>query len=276
MSTASAVFWTAAALVLAGCGGGAAANGLDDPPATPDTPTQAPPRLLLTFDDNPPGAVRKPVLANKGTATAVVDLVSVGTRTVSFAADGADGSALVLPSYTGQRSGPFAAVRVVADGNDWLSPGESGFSFGADVMLNPRSMGTEVDNGDNVVQRGLFEDSAQYKIQVDKRHPSCVVRGSAGALVAKSKTVLGDGWYRVRCDRTGPDAITLTVTDLGAGGEPRVTSAEGPIGDVEMAGDAPLSVGAKVSANGDLTVSSTDQFNGEIDNVYYDSGSGPA
>jgi predicted small lipoprotein YifL len=248
-----------AVISLAGCGG--------EPPAA-GPPAEPPPELLLTFDENDAGPAKAPIVSNVGSARAQVDVVTVGQAAVSFTARQGHGSALVLPKYSGQKSGPFAAITVRAEG-DWLSPGDRSFGFAADVRLNAETRGTAVDNGDNVLQRGLFEDPAQFKIQVDKRRPSCVIRGSAGTVVVKSKVVLGSGWYGLRCDRTGPDAVTLTVTDLDSGGALEVTSASGPLGDVAIAHGTPLSVGAKFGADGGLVVSSTDQFNGEIDNVSY-------
>jgi hypothetical protein len=48
-----------------------------------------------------------------------------------------------------------------------------------------------------------------------------------------------------------------------------VVSKTGAIGPLELSGAEPLSIGAKTGADGEIIKSSTDQFNGWIDNISY-------
>jgi hypothetical protein len=132
------------------------------------------------------------------------------------------------------------------------------------------SNGTAIDNGDNVMQRGLYADAAQYKIQVDKHHASCVVRGGDGAVVVKSKVLLNPSkWYRLTCHRADK-TVQLTVQDLDSNSQAITIEKTGPIGSLDMIGSEPLSVGAKIGDDGEIIGSSTDQFNGWLDNISYE------
>lgn len=247
----------AVAATLSGCSPTSGAEG-----------RRAPEQLLrVDFDEAEPTHI-----GNAGTAAAEIVLLAVNKPTTRFE-NGPEGTpALRLPRYSGRPGGSYAAVTIRPQATDWLSPGAADFGFGADITLDADSSGTAVDNGDNVLQRGLFGDPAQYKLQVDKRRPSCVVRGTEGTVEAKSRVALEVGvWYRLGCRRAGT-AVHLTVQRLSPAAEPAPaveTTAEGPTGDVTMDLATPLSIGAKVSATGQLTTSSTDQFNGSLDNVYF-------
>ncbi|MEV6284938.1 hypothetical protein [Kribbella sp. NPDC051770] len=255
----------AAALLLAGCGTAAGDSGGVDPAAATDTPPR--PQLLLTFDDQQPGPAAGKEIRSDGAAAAMVDLLAVNKPVAEFEKGREDGVALRFPPYAGTSKGSFAALRVEPE--EWLSPGSSEFTFGADVRLDGHSSGSEIDNGDNVLQRGLFADSAQFKIQVDKHRASCVVRGTDGAVVVKSKLTLDPAkWYRLSCHRLDT-TVTLTVTDLAAGTEPAAVAKTGPIGSLDLIGSEPLAIGAKIGEDGEIVRSSTDQFNGRIDNVSY-------
>ncbi|HXH57210.1 LamG domain-containing protein, partial [Iamia sp.] len=146
------------------------------------------------------------------------------------------------------------------------------FEFGADVVLDATSESGAVgstDNGDNLVQRGLFDDLSQYKLQLDARRPSCRVKGSVGAVfVTASMSVQPGRWYRVRCVRDG-STVSIAVTTWADDGTPTVVtrSATGPTGDMAPSRPTvPLSIGGKLSASGE-SVTSTDQLNGVVDNV---------
>ncbi|WP_148256632.1 hypothetical protein [Kribbella flavida] len=254
-----------ALLLTAACGPGAGGEAGVDPAAVSDTPPQ--PQLLLTFDDQQPGPAAGRELHGDGAAAATIDLLSVNKPTTTFERGRDGGIALRLPAYSGTQKGSFAALRVEPE--EWLSPGASEFTFGADIRLDGHSGGSTVDDGDNVLQRGLFADSAQFKIQVDKHRASCVVRGTDGAVTAKSKLALDPArWYRLACRRLD-NTVTLTVADLAAGTAPAEVTKTGPIGSLDMIGSEPLAIGAKIGEDGEIIRSSTDQFNGRIDNVSY-------
>jgi hypothetical protein len=72
-------------------------------------------------------------------------------------------------------------------------PGSRDFEFGAGFSLDTKSTGDHADNGDNLIQRGLFGDKAQYKIQVDKGKVSCRIKGSGGAQVSIGGKVSATG-----------------------------------------------------------------------------------
>ena len=253
-----------AVLLTSGCGSAAGDSGVD-PAAATDTPPR--PQLLLTFDDQQPGPAAGKEIRSDGTAAATIDLLSVNKPVTAFEKGREEGAALRFPAYSGTQKGSFAALRVEPE--EWLSPGTSEFTFGADVRLDGDSSGSEIDNGDNVLQRGLFADSAQFKIQVDKHRASCVVRGTDGSVVVKSKLALDPAkWYRLSCHRLD-NAVTLTVADLKAGTAPAAVSKTGPIGSLDLIGSEPLAIGAKIGEDGELVKSSTDQFNGRMDNISY-------
>lgn len=79
-----------------------------------------------------------------------------------------------------------------------------------------------------------------------------------------------DTWYRVTCRRHG-SVLTLVLERLGGAGPNARTRATAtlPTGSVSMAAVVPLAVGGKVDADGTVPASSTDQFNGVVDNVRF-------
>lgn len=228
--------------------------------------------LDLDFEQSyvAPGAVvasaenRMPVPVRTAIAT------SAGGRIIR--AEGADSSsALRFPRYAaGTTSAAVLLLWVQGDG-DLLSPGDRAFSFGADFRLDAVSSGSPADNGDNLVQRGLSTDATQYKIQIDHGVPSCRIAGTAGeAVLTAEVAVLRDTWYRVTCRRHG-SALALVLEQLAGSGpsaRSRVTATL-PTGPVSMAVGVPLAVGGKVAADGTVTESATDQFNGVVDNVRF-------
>jgi hypothetical protein len=212
-------------------------------------------------------------LPNSGVApVAAVVVASDGGRAVRVAREGG-GWAARLPTFAAQESPPRAVIRVDgAAATDWFNPQWRDFRFGAAFNLDEVSQGSQSDDGDNLVQRGLYGDGAQFKLQIDDREPTCSVTGDEGAVVAKADRVEAGQWYRARCVREG-DEVTIRVTKLTADGAFDVESAtaRGTIGSVDFDANVPLSVGGKLDASGDLVRSSGDQFNGVVDNVYYDS-----
>lgn len=267
-------------LALSGCTAPAV------PPASPVSPSVSPvswpsgAELALTFEDTAgPGAV-VPGTSNRGGApTSVTVTTRSGGRLV--AAEGVDGVAVRFPAVRPDRPQPSQAALLVrpvlGPGDpDPLAPGEHDFVFGADVLLDAASEGAS-DNGDNVVQRGLYNDAAQYKLQIDHRRPSCRFAGSDGALVVRADTITVPGdWYRLTCSRTGTElALTMSRWDDGSWTETGRWSEQGDVGTLDFpvarkAEAPPVSVGAKADAAGEIPASSGDQFNGVLDNVYVD------
>src|SRR5215211_2772628 len=133
----------------------------------PITPSVSGRAVLLDFDNEDP------------LATTAAERVSVRSLEVSGGQavqvhSGNGTSALRFPAFSAEREAPRLVLVLNPIGaSDLLNPGGQDFSFGADLRLNDASSGKGDDNGDNVLQRGLFSDANQYKLQVDKRVPSC-------------------------------------------------------------------------------------------------------
>jgi hypothetical protein len=158
---------------------------------------------------------------------------------------------------------------VTPDGTagDPLNPGSGDFSFGADFSLDQQSTGVQ-DNGDNLMQRGLYADRGQWKLQVDHGLVSCRIKGDQNSAVAKVYPQVVRGvWYRASCARHG-DKVTATLQRLGTAtvSSASVTRA---IGSVDTSGH-PMSVGGKANRNGNAVSGNSDQFNGAVDNVHFE------
>ncbi|HYO52881.1 hypothetical protein [Archangium sp.] len=186
--------------------------------------------------------------------------------------------AVAAPAHISTATGTpkSAVIRVSNAGTtDHLDPGTGNFSFGADFALNTASATAgSKDDGDNLIQRGLASSATQYKIQIDGGKPSCVLRQQTTTLTAKATQVIERNmWYRAVCNRTttgGETTVTLTVTRLGDGTAVPAQAGTGPALDLSIATTVPLSLGGKLNDSGTLVLSSTDQFNGRIDNAFLD------
>lgn len=250
---------------------------VEDPKAAPATASSSPTpvepdsvpvgeRLLsLRFDGGPDDRLR-----NTGAVPFDVAPVVSGGGTMRHE-PGPRAGALRLPAYDPEES-DYAVVRVTNAGEkDWLRPGNENFAFGASFSLDRASAGSDTDDGDNLIQRGLFDGPSIYKLQLDRHRLSCLVRGMSGEVLVEAPGAVDPGqWYRARCVRRG-DAVSLAfarMTDDGPG-EWTVVTKRGPIGSVIMPAETPLSIGGKLGATGSLASSSTDQFNGAIDGVFF-------
>ena len=224
--------------------------------------------VRLTFDD-----VGKTVApASSGSLAVRTTVLTSGGATLGTAADSsgsADGQAAQFPAYDTTTPYQRAAVSVVATSGDPLSPGDADFEFGADFTLDAANQGISADNGNNLVQRGFFNEPAQYKLQVDGGHVSCRVRGAGGTTTVKSKLAVTAGrWYTASCARTGSTVTLHVQTKDGSTGS--TVAVSHATGSVTMAKAAiPLTIGGKVNASGHLVVDNSDQFNGRVDNVYF-------
>ncbi len=227
--------------------------------------------MVLDFSGRSPDDL----LANSGNRHLRVTRVSSRDGEVAGTRFAPDGHGLRFPRYDPQGQ-DFAILRVRSRGpDDLLSPDRRDFAFGADVAMDDRTSGTAADNGDNLVQRGLYESSSQYKIQVEDGQLSCRVAGLLGEVsVTAAGRLEPDEWYRIRCSKQD-NSVTLDIARLTESEPPRWLQSRtvaGRIGPVLMARSMPLSVGGKLSSTGELLVSSTDQFNGRVDRVYYHRG----
>jgi hypothetical protein len=231
--------------------------------------------LRLLFNEAAPASGSFSTLVNSGSARLQIRVAKAygGVLTRGRSRTGGANRALRTPRHDAAATAPRAVIKVVdSRGPDNLDPGAANFTFGADVLLDRVSQDVSegsYDNGDNVVQRGLFGAVSQYKIQLDHEQATCRVHGSAGTVVVTSRRQIVPGtWYRVRCARTGT-AVSIAVTSWRADGEPLTTSdtASGATGSLRPeAQSVPLTVGGKLTSSGEF-VSSTDQLNGRVDNV---------
>lgn len=230
---------TAAALVFAGglstpsAGDEAAAS-----TATPPTGTV----FRLTFDGR--GAVRDGTTfkntAGKGKVT--VELESGRFKRVK----GKPGRALRYPveGGFGLLEGP--------DRRAW-DPGRRDFRFGVKVKI-PKAQATRHMN---VFQKGYHNQAGgQWKLQLDRGLPSCVVRGDVDRILVRGADSVTDGrWHRLVCWRTSEHGVRLFVDGK------LVADKDAPTGRV--ANGAPLRIGAKKLGPG-----SVDQFHGRLDVPY--------
>jgi hypothetical protein len=188
------------------------------------------------------------------------------------AARGDDGSPVLSFPHEGSVDAPVAILALSSDDPDWLQPHDDQLVFGADLTLDEISDGSATDNGDNVMQRGLFGAPAQFKLQVDHRVPSCLVRGDAGMVLTKSSVTLEPrSWYRVTCQRTGDD-VKVTVSKLEDGDadadDTQVDSDSGEIGSVTFPAKTLMSIGGKLGPNGGPVKDATDQFDGSLSRIH--------
>jgi len=195
-----------------------------------------------------------------------VGSLSGGTTRVVAGPDSDLPNAVQFPSYVRSGTYPRAVVRLLQSSGDALSPGASDFEYGAVFRLNAVSSGRSADNGNNLFQRGLYADRAQFKLQIDSGYPSCLVKGSTGRVFAKSNVKLApDTWYRATCSRIG-SRVAVAVTRYGAASTVS-RSVGGSIGTLTFGSSVRASIGGKLSNSGAL-VSSTDQFNGAVASVW--------
>lgn len=231
--------------------------------AAPSRAAVSGPEVELTFEDGRPGS---------SSGGAVLDIAEVTDNGGDIgSASSWDGSAAAeFPAYQVDTAPEAAVTAVDRAGVDDLDPGSAAFRISADFSLGSPSWGSSTDNGNNLVQRGLFHAKTQYKLQVDYAHPGCRVKGRSGAVAVRStRTVTPGIWYRATCTRSGTTvALTVTRLDNGTTWTYRAAGATGSM--TPSSRSIPLAVGAKVSATGDLVTDDADQFNGAVDNVVLD------
>ncbi len=267
----------APALCTAGCG-------TQSPPADePEVGTPASAALgnaVLSFDFDDLGALEEATGLGAGrvplrneTAQPVTVRISTVSGGKLRAVPGRDGGyAARFPAYTS--GDPRRAVlSVTTASQDPFNPGVADFSFGADFSVDEVAEQDDADektenadNGNNLLQRGLFSDTAQYKLQVDDGRVSCRIAGSEGEVVVRSpQEIQPETWYRVACLRVG-ERVTLHLHDFESDLER--TSEEGSTGSIHLPSTTPVVLGGKASSSGAAVATDSDQFNGAVDNVY--------
>lgn len=239
------------------------------PPVVAVTRTGPPanPTLLLV------PATGRAVAQQRGHAEVIVGTLSMHGGEVRTTHDAIPGTgAFDFPAFRTTAHYPRAVVAVAPAGDeDLLEPRTVDFMWGAEFVLDERSAGPAVDNGDNVVQRGLFGHPAFFKAELDLRRAGCTVTGDRGTLVVRARELVRPGWhYTMRCKRSGDDlSVSVTETRPDGGVRTYASHTTGPIGDVDFAGPSVLlTVGGKTGVDGEIIGKETDQFNGVIANPY--------
>ncbi|HSS68746.1 MAG TPA: hypothetical protein VLK34_09370 [Nocardioidaceae bacterium] len=269
-TAACLVLSLAAALSLGGVS--TVAHAAQEPARTP----KAPPRQLELDIEQAAPVGGYTSFVNSGSAVLHISVVTDGGGALLDARpriDPASDRAVRYPRYNSDPAAPHAVIQVVdRRGTDNLDPGLQPFRFGADFNLDALSEDAGPggrDNGDNLIQRGLFNQQAQYKIQLDHRIVTCRVKGSLGAVAVSSSVHPVPGtWYRVQCSRQD-DQLTIVVTRWDDGVPTSLRqSVSGTIGVVSpVTRTVPVSIGGKLARQGVINGAS-DQFNGRIDNVF--------
>jgi hypothetical protein len=156
---------------------------------------------------------------------------------------------------------PASGTTLVPDDN-----GAGTFSFGADIRLaEPPSTVA----GMNVFQYGAAGAGlSQWKLQVDSGRPSCRWSDGTAVVLLPVELALAPGtWYRVRCTRLGPSLFETRVSDP-RNDRPVVPPARqvlamGPI----LPAGSPVIAGKRINAaQSDVD---TDQFHGDLDDIYF-------
>jgi len=205
-----------------------------------------------------------------GDTTVAISVASLsgGRAKVVAGPDSALPRAVQFPSYVRSGTYPRAVVRLAPTSGAALSPGTSTFEYGAVFRLDASSSGRSIDNGNNLFQRGLYADRAQLKLQIDHGYPSCLVKGSAGRVYARSNMkVTPDTWYRATCSRVG-SRLTVAVTRHGGSFTTVSKSVGGSTGTLTFGSSVRASIGGKLTSSGAIVSSSTDQFNGAVARVW--------
>lgn len=152
---------------------------------TPAQPADRPELQLSVNDAALPYGSSPARLANQGSAPVRTSVSSDGGGRITSIAGrtGSGDHALRMPGFDPTAPSPRAALLVANDGSDdRLNPGTSRLSFGADVTLDSASASgaaSSRDDGDNLLQRGVWADRAQWKLEVDGRRPTCRVASRA-------------------------------------------------------------------------------------------------
>lgn len=192
---------------------------------------------------------------------------------VAVASRPGQGLAAQFPAHNPNAGGPRAVIAITnTTAADAMNPGTSRFVFGADFRVDSTTaVNTAYDNGNNLVQRGLYHEPAQFKVEIDRNRAVCRVKGSAGSITVRSAELSANRWYRALCERVpgSHDTLRITLTDLSTAVRSyAVSSRQGTIGSVDFSLARPMSVGGKLASAGRIA-SSSDQFNGAVDNVLF-------
>ena len=217
------------------------------------TPTRT--RSLLDFDDAQVRAGRiVGGLGRPGSDLAVEAGDRRAPARCERCADATGGTAAGFPAPRPPRAATSPRSRVTPGGDtDTLSTRAAGTSPSALDVLLPETGGQRagIDDGDNLMQRGLFGGSGQFKLQIDGGRPSCRVAGDDGEVLVKATGAVELGTVvpaAVRADRRPGRPVRRHAWTTSGDVTWQGWSEDGTTGDIG-AGTPPatLSVAAKLN-----------------------------
>lgn len=245
--------------------------------SAPGRAASATDEVWFAFDAAKAG-VAYPAFVNSGSAPTQQSLKSLnGGSIVSANATGIGSMVANFPNYVDGASLPRAVIAVSnSTTTDVLEPRTRAFVVGARIKLDATNEGLPYDDGNNIIQRGTYNEPAQFKLQVDNMRLGCRVKGAKGAVSVLFPTALAaNTWYAVSCQRvvTGQGeqvvvSVARILSDGQLGNTTVLASPVAPIGDLDFPLSEPLSVGAKLNPNGTIVSGSCDPFNGLLDDPY--------
>ncbi len=238
-------------------------------------PAQAAPNDVVRFNFDGISLGSHPTtIPNQGTGPAANVVSENGGQVTVVNSRSGQGRAIDFPDHAAPITGPRAVIAV--PGTTLPQVGTNRLVWRADFRLDTGTTATSgsADDGDNLLQRGLAGTAAQYKLQVDGERPSCTLWTAASgetvtARLTSAQKVHRGQWYTATCTRSGKK-LTLTVvghTGPHAGTTLTATNTSSTVLDLQHPATVPITVGGKMYHNTHIPRSSTDQFNGLVDNV---------
>ncbi|MFE9690554.1 LamG-like jellyroll fold domain-containing protein [Micromonospora sp. NPDC005806] len=216
-------------------------------------------QLRLDFDATPSGQVEP----GPWTSGCFADVATPGDSGCIAVSDPGSISRTTRPSGTSTSPAiafPAAgsAVIQVPDAVN-LNPGTQDFT----VSTLVKTTSSQVTSGANLMQKGLFADPAQWKLQLDNGKPGCRIagtgaNGATSLLLTADASIADQGWTFVQCKRRG-DVLSLIV-----GGQVVKTGAGATM---DITSTAKVNIGAKGPG-----LTNNDQFRGEMDNALFSIG----
>ncbi len=230
-------------------------------------------RVTVRFDAQSVGSSLNPLNDGSSENFTTSEVVTLhGGDIIGVPGAAGNGSAGDFPAHTTGANAPRAVIKITnSQSFGVLTPANRDFWFGADITLDAtNATPNSNDDGNNVIQRGLFNETSQFKIEVDNARPQCRLKGTLGEVSLQGNAITPDTRYRIRCERYATTA-RLRVWPINADGTlgAPVTDVAKPssIGPLAFDVSVPLSIGGKLNNNGTIAQSASDQFNGTIDNA---------
>ncbi|MEV0426624.1 LamG-like jellyroll fold domain-containing protein [Micromonospora sp. NPDC050495] len=217
-------------------------------------------QLRLDFDATPTGQVEP----GPWTAGCFADVATPGDSGCIAVNGGGSISRATRPNGTG--SSPALAFPATGSAivqvphAAALNPGSGDFTVSALAKVTS----AQVTTGANLVQKGVFNDPTQWKLQLDAGVPGCRIKGTladgttAEVRLTSPTSIADQGWTFVQCKRRG-NVLTLLVDN-----QPVDTNDKA---GMNISSTANVNIGAKGTG-----LTNNDQFRGQLDNVLFSLG----